>query len=269
MRKISFIVRFLLVFIILTIFSFTYYNLFRCSYEKASDWITSVSNLILMALGALATIYAVIKTINYTNIQKNNLEKEEIRLMALQVYSEIEGYIQSVNDYTYNILNLKIESALCKSCSGREFEEKCNSYIWINDIYFMSDNIKEVFYKLINKSDLPNKENLIQTFIKLNINHERTKKIFYSNKRRTIELMNNMGFGIFKEEFINYRIYVYSVINYDELKYHEKNLNDFNKYCNKLNSIKNKFSIFKEVNTINVEILILINELKNLYEKNS
>ena len=249
-------------------------------YFQFNEWITVVISLVGALIGGIFTMLGVVLTLN-KNISWNEdkekkekeilekKEREEIKVLALQIYSEIEVYVNSIREYTLNVLDLKIKYALTNNCDGDRFEEKCKQWIWINDIYFMSDNIKDNFYALVSKDIFQEKNKLINSFIKLNINHERTKQIFYSDASRSVILLNNMNYYILNKDFIGYRIRVFSDTTQEIFDNIKNNPKQFNNMVKRVEDLGKELEKFKEKNIISEDIETLLIELKEVMENNA
>ncbi|ELU5586532.1 hypothetical protein SCB17_000931 [Clostridium perfringens] len=249
-------------------------------YFQYKDWMISLVSLAGALVGGIITMFGVVLTLNRSISEKEELnrkekeklekeKKEELKITALQVYHEIKAYIESVKNYNLKVLELKLKYGLNDSCDGDEFEKECKKWTWINDLYFMSDDVKDLFYKLVSENVFENKDKMIKTYISINTNHERTKRVFYSEARRSIELMNNMGCGILKYEFIKYRNDVY--LNITEENYNMIILNPAKSgpmYRLTLN-LKKQLEKFKNENIVIDDINTLLNELNRVYENNA
>lgn len=240
-------------------------------------WITLVISLGGAIVGGIFTMLGVVLTLNRSITEKEELEKEKqlskeidkkekLKVMSLQVYYEIDSYINSIKKYTLNVLDIKIKYGFKENVDDNKIEELCRGWIWINDIYFMADNIKDIFYKIMSNGDFEDKENLIKTFVKLNINHERTKRLFNSDERRSVEVLNNMAIDVLSDEFINYRLEVFNKINPITPKMIEYSTDEYIDIKNFKKHCREEWALFKSKNVFSEDINKLLNELKRVME---
>lgn len=239
---------------------FLSFDYFKEGYFR--DFIGMFIGLIGALSGGAFTMLGVVISDNSSKNKENENRKREIKRLALIVNKEINAYVKSIETFNFNVLELKLDK---KNYTDEEFENWCKSFIWIDEIYFLSDDIKEKFYTIVSEVEFNNKEKLIETFIKIYSNMIRVKKIYESDKRRSVELLNNMAIGCFENEFINFRIDVFIKINDENYRKYSDD-NTFYEYENAINSYSAYLKYYKESSIISKDIVELLNELKSVYE---
>ncbi|EGS5727766.1 hypothetical protein DDA98_03370 [Clostridium perfringens] len=246
-----------LIFCICWVLSFNY---FKEGYFR--DLIGISIGLIGALSGGAFTMLGVVISDNNNKKKEVENKRKEIKRLALIVNKEINSYVKSIETFNFNILKLKLEK---KSYTDEEFEKWCKAFVWIDEIYFLSDDIKEKFYTIASEVEFNNKDKLIETFIKIYSNMIRVKRVYESDKRRSIELLNNMAIGCFKSEFIDFRIEVFRKINAEVYKEYLDS-NRFFEYTPLIDSYNEFLKYYEKTSIISEDIVELLNELKNVYE---
>lgn len=248
--------------VILLVSWFISFDYFKEGYFR--DFIVMFIGLIGALSGGAFTMLGVVISDNSNKKKEIENRKKEIKRLALIVNKEINSYVKSIEAFNFNVLDLKLKKIVC---TDEEFEKRCKSFVWSDEIYFLSDDVKEKFYTLMNELEFNDREQLIDTFIKIYSNMIRVRKIYESDKRRSVELLNNMAIGCFDKEFIDFRITVFKNINNES---YDKCLKDkkLDEYDEAINSYKGYLKYYKEKSIISEDIKKLLNELKNVYEGN-
>lgn len=249
----------LVIFLASWFFSFGY---FKEGYFR--EFIGIFIGLIGALSGGAFTMLGVIVSDNSNKKKEVENKKLEIKRLALIVNKEINAYVRSIEKFNFYVLKLKLEK---NNYTDEEFENWCKAFVWVDEIYFLSDDIKEKFYTVVSEVELKNKEKLIETFITVYSNMMRVKRIYESDKRRSVELLNNMAVGCFYDEFIDLRINLFMNINDKNYNYYLEN-HRFDEYLKLTKDYIDYIKHYEKLSIITKDIVELLDELKNVYEGN-
>lgn len=159
-------------------------------YLQVNEWTSAIISLIGAFVGGIFTMLGVVLTLNRNISDKENEEEKYLRTQAFIVKSEIEAYMKSIEKCVIRAIDTKtFELSLD---DNNDFEYYCDMSMVFDDIYFMSEGVRESFYKIISKVNYDNKKEIINIFIKLYTNHEKIKKLCSNKNNKAIEILNKL-----------------------------------------------------------------------------
>lgn len=222
------------------------------------EWLTLIVSLIGVLISGILTMCGVILTINRAISNEKKKEERIIRNSALIVHSEIKEFLNSVKDFNLNMIEVKF----FMECLGEDnFEETAKKNVWINDIYFMSSNIKELFYNILSKNY---NSDVMYYFRRVYGNHERLRKFYDTindiNSIRSTNVLDNITSNCLDKEFITFRI---EVLSYVGEEFWMKN----DRYHETVEEYKKRLIDYKEKNVFCDDANRLLEYLESVYSK--
>ncbi|MDM0744605.1 hypothetical protein QTI42_03015 [Clostridium perfringens] len=213
-------------------------------YFQFKDWISSVVSLAGALIGGIFTMLGVVLSLNRSISEREELEKKEVekrireereflRTQSFIVKSEMESYLKSIDKCVMRAIQNKIFD-LCST--DKSFDDFCDIFMVFDNIYFMTDGVREKFYEIISRVECDDKKDIINIFIKLYTNHERIRKICCDKEENSIDILDKVIINNFNSELIVFKSEIFNEIDLIKKDFKEGILKekDFKEESNKV-----------------------------------
>lgn len=219
-------------------------------------WIPLVVTFAGSLIGGIFTMLGVVFTLNKSINLEEERKKDELNKLALIIYSEVKAYADSIKEYNLDCIRLKL---LKRLIDNNEFEDIANKYDYRDKLYYISPNIREMFYEVI-RFDYD--ENILQYFIKLCDSEEKCKKYYKDNiECSNQKYLRKASLVWLSAGFNEYRMEVFEGFNKanDNISYNKE---ESNKYAISLNEQLDSF----EDNIFSNELIYVLDYLKKIID---
>lgn len=250
------------VFVLLVIAVIAYFSrsaFFVDGYLQVNEWTTNIISLIGAFIGGIFTMLGVVFTLNKSISNQEKKEREYLKTQIFIVKSEIEAHVESVEDFI--ILTMKKEVEKLDS-SWDKLGGFNNLFMSTETIYFMSDNIREVFYEVLKNIDIDNKKEYINAFIGLYTSQEAIRD--YLNKDRdSLSILDKVIVKNLKIDFFEKKLNLFKKIEKIENKkiYKPEELEILKKDIEECQKLLNKDGTLRD------STIKLLNLFRRLYDE--